>query len=71
MTICDICGDEMSAKIGKETVDWKGISIDMSTDKKISKHPEYKKLIKTFGKAKFEVCFTCWMRSLGIPIKKR
>jgi hypothetical protein len=35
-----------------------------------SDHPESKKVRDTFGKTEFNICFTCWLKSLGVkPIE--
>jgi hypothetical protein len=38
-------------------------------------HPEIKRLVKTFGKSEFNICYTCWIKSLGVkpvkPLKRR
>lgn len=32
----------------------------------IGAHPELVKVRDTFGKTDFDVCFTCWLKSLGV-----
>lgn len=59
--LCDVCGMDMRDEETGITV--KGISIHVEGCK------EADRLIKTFGKADFEICFTCWIKSLGVKPK--
>lgn len=65
---CDVCGDEMEDK-DSGLLEGIEISVVWGVDDG-PLHPEYKKLIDTFGKSEFHICFTCWIISLGVkPIK--
>jgi len=61
-----VCGDEMEYK---ET-DLIGMSISFKiNDDSIKKHPEYLKILNNFGKTEFNVCYSCWLKSMGIKRK--
>ena len=32
--------------------------------------PHYERVMETFGKGKFAVCFICWLKALGIKPKE-
>jgi len=57
---CDICGRGLT--FNGETV----IGIAFSTHDAIGAHPEGRRIVETFGKSEFTICFTCWLKSLGI-----
>lgn len=59
---CDVCGDEMEdeKKVLVQGMEIKITSLDKEP------HPEYQKLIDTFGKSEFHVCFVCWIKALGV-----
>ena len=54
---CDVCGLSMTDDENREFV---GISFELS------RHPEAERVLKTFGKQTFKICFVCWLKSLGV-----
>jgi len=59
--LCDVCGIDMrDEETGKIVY---GLSIH------VGKCKEADRLIEIFGKADFEICFPCWVKSLGVKPK--
>ena len=61
---CNVCGREVTYKDkdGKDV--HQGITFNFTED---SECDEFAKDIENeFGKRKFNVCFSCWLKSLGI-----
>ncbi len=69
MTVCDVCGEEMSDK-GKKIANLVGIEIWLD-DRDISEHKEAKRFKETFGVDKFSVCLVCVARALGLKEVKK
>ena len=59
---CDVCKYEYTYEGFNR---FQGIDIIAGTD-----HPEYQRLLDTFGKTNFKICLTCWLKSMGVkPVK--
>jgi hypothetical protein len=37
----------------------------------LSKHREIQRVVKTFGKLAFDVCYVCYLKSLGVKPKRK
>lgn len=57
---CDVCGDKLTAEI---TVI--GLSIDMEAGIPLP-NKEVEKVYKKFGRTRFDICYCCWLTSLGV-----
>lgn len=68
---CSVCGDNMY----DSNLDWSFVGLALSLepeDKDATLHKETKKMMETFGTLKIEICFTCWMKGMGVkPLKKK
>jgi hypothetical protein len=60
-TTCDVCGKPMYDDVGHEEI---AVSVN------ISDHPEADRLLEVFGKQRFNVCFVCFLRALGVKEKR-
>lgn len=72
--ICDVCGDDMDdlIKVGDSAPvlhSLQGLQIDLVMMDGAKEHREYQKLLNVFGKSEFHICFTCWLKSLGVKPK--
>ena len=56
---CDVCGQELMIN----NVSVVGLSICLPDD---SSYVEFKKVKDIFGKTEFNICLTCWLKSLGV-----
>jgi hypothetical protein len=55
---CDVCGEDLRNEDGKI---WPGKSIAL-----LGAHPARRKVEKAFGKNKFDICYVCVLKSLGV-----
>ena len=57
---CDVCGESITDEDGN----WPGKSIAL-----LGAHPARKKVEEIFGKNKFDICYVCILKSLGVKTK--
>ena len=60
-TTCDVCDKPMYDDVGREEI---AVAIN------IWDHPEADRVLKIFGKQRFNVCFLCFLRALGVKEKR-
>ena len=58
---CDACGENMTDEDGN----WPGKSIAL-----LGAHPAKERVEEVFGKNKFDICYVCVLKSLGVKEKK-
>ena len=69
MVLCDVCGEDMTDE--SETCLF-GLEIKLKMPKKSGKvHHEICRVLETFGKTEFRICFVCWLKSLGVKKYER
>lgn len=56
-TRCDVCGELLTCDTAVEVVVMKTF-------------PIFERIEKLFGKAQFDVCYVCYLKSLGIRTKE-
>jgi len=68
---CDVCGRSlMYKKKDGEEIEVVGFRLNI-TDNILCELPDFMKEIKDmFGKTEFNICFVCWIKSLGIKPKE-
>lgn len=71
MVKCDICGEDMTDEDLKgKYATLIGLEIKLKLPKKSGKvHHEICRVLETFGKTEFRICFVCWLKSLGFKEK--
>lgn len=57
-TFCDVCNFDLTDDAGYATV---GKTVQLSNSV-----PEKQRAIKAFGKNKFNICYVCYLKSLGL-----
>lgn len=62
---CDSCGESLYDDTLKMSI----IAIRIDLSEHSGNHKEIKRVLDTFGKTKFDICFTCWLKSLGVRPK--
>lgn len=60
---CDACGKDLSNEDGEN---WPGKSIAL-----LGAHPARKRVEEVFGKNKFDICYVCVLKSLGVKVKNK
>ena len=66
MTKCDVCNEELTDVEKNTTI----IGVLFNISKLDKDHSETKRIKEIFGKTEFNICYVCWLKSLGIkPIK--
>lgn len=63
MTICDVCSHEMWDTESQTNLI--GTVMKLTISDNVS-HPEVQRVKDLFGKLEFNVCFVCWLKSLGV-----
>jgi hypothetical protein len=67
-TKCSVCGDSLYEENLKETII--GLNIRLILRDKIL-HKEFEKVKDMFGTTEFNICYCCWLKSLGVkPLEK-
>jgi len=67
MVLCNVCGVDMTDDSGNSFI---GLEIGLKLPKKSGiVHHEICRVLETFGKTEFKICFVCWLKSLGIKEK--
>lgn len=61
---CDSCGMELTNDKGQTTI---GISISLTDN--TNTNLEVRRVKDNFGKLKFNICYCCWLKSLGVKPK--
>lgn len=65
--ICDVCGINMTDDDG---ISYIGFELNIKLPKGSGKvHHEVCRVLDTFGKTHFRICYVCWLKSLGIKEK--
>ena len=68
-TECDACGRQLYDPVSDSTI--VALHISVAAPENSVRHFEQQKLIDEFGKSAFNICFYCWVKSLGVkPIKR-
>ena len=68
---CDVCGHDMYDPKANYTVTAVRVSIQIAYQDPLSKHREIQRVVKTFGKLAFDVCYVCYLKSLGVKPKRK
>ena len=68
-TYCDVCGDCLTVELPEQPTmgfvkTMIGITLTPYSNNK-PEHPEISKVRKEFGRTNFDICYCCWLRSLG------
>ena len=67
MVKCDVCGEDMI----DDDITLTGIEFKLKIPKKSGKVPhEVCRVLETFGKTEFRICYVCWLKSLGVKERK-
>ncbi|GAH92696.1 unnamed protein product [marine sediment metagenome] len=71
MAVCDVCGVDMADDNQPFSgTSLFGLEIILKLPKKSGKvHHEICRVLETFGKTEFKICFVCWLKSLGVKEK--
>lgn len=64
---CAVCKD----KLANDSESCIGMTLTMilnndNIDKNSIVYKEYKKVLDTFGKTEFNICWSCWIKSFGV-----
>ncbi len=62
---CDVCGHDLRDEDGYITA---GLRISLTGCAETS---EGQRTIDTFDKIKFDICYVCWLKSLGVKEPKK
>jgi len=68
---CDSCGHDMYDPKTNNSVTGVRIEVAVRPGEEKTAHAEFKRIIDTFGKSDFDVCYVCWLKSLGVKPKKK
>jgi len=64
MVVCDVCGNNL--RDDELDSNFIGIEISLKYPATERPHKELRRIEKTFGRLKFDICYVCWLKSLGI-----